>query len=95
MTANVNIIRVGNSQGIIIPAKFLKKLSLTEKDSLEISECDGGFSLKKVTTKQTNPFDALDNWNLEHGYNDSSLEEISDYIENLRSCRSNKEIVQW
>ncbi|MFA7687973.1 MAG: AbrB/MazE/SpoVT family DNA-binding domain-containing protein [Moheibacter sp.] len=33
-----NVIKVGNSKGIIIPAKFLKILNLTNKVKLSISE---------------------------------------------------------
>lgn len=31
-----NIIKVGNSKGIIIPAKFLKLLGLTDKANIEV-----------------------------------------------------------
>lgn len=33
-----NIIKVGNSKGIIIPAKFLKLIGLTDKANIEVQD---------------------------------------------------------
>ena len=53
MTATVNIIKIGNSNGIILPAKILRALGVSAKDKLEIS-CVAG---RAVLTSATNdPF---------------------------------------
>lgn len=97
MTANSTIIRIGNSNGIIIPAKILKSLSLSEKDMVSITESHGGLLLKKVPSDgvQT-PFSALDTWYDEHCPElCDSIEDSLEYIESIRKARKNKEIVQW
>jgi len=95
MTTNVNIIRVGNSNGIIIPAGFMKALCLKEKDRLEIKEADGVLSLRKVKDLGETPFSTLDRWNEEHNYPLDSFDQVPEYIKKLRSGRRNKEITTW
>lgn len=52
------IIRIGNSLGIIIPAKILKKLSLQEKDTIAIEMRGPRLIIESAATKD-DPFAAL------------------------------------
>lgn len=91
------IVRIGNSNGIIIPAKIMKSLRLNERDSVEIREHDGGLFLKKVGADNiVTPFSALDKWNETHGFTeDFSIEESLDYVNSLRESRNDKKLVEW
>lgn len=95
MTATV--IRIGNSNGIVIPSKLLRALSLSERDQIELRECNGGLFLKKVGPAcATTPFTALDRWNEENGFSEEfSLESSLEYVDSLRSGRANKETPEW
>lgn len=95
MTAT--IVKIGNSNGIIIPAKILKSLQLAERDSLEIRESDGGLFLKKVGASNiVTPFSALDKWNETHGFTEGfSVEESLDYVNSLRKRRNDKKLAEW
>jgi len=42
---NVTIRKIGNSEGIIIPKEVLHRLGLSNGDSLELRETDGGIQL--------------------------------------------------
>lgn len=42
----VSIIKIGNSKGVIIPARFLKKLGAQSK--VEMEEREGGLFLKPI-----------------------------------------------
>lgn len=96
MTSYSNIIRIGNSNGIIIPAKLLRALSLNEKDTVSITEFQGGLLLRKEhTQKIETPFSALDRWNEEHGYQDESTEDVLKYVENIREMRVDKDCPKW
>lgn len=46
----VSIIKIGNSKGVIIPARFLKKLGAQSKTGIkvEIEEREGGLFLKPI-----------------------------------------------
>ena len=46
----VSIIKIGNSKGVIIPARFLKKLGAQSKAGIkvEIEEREGGLFLKPI-----------------------------------------------
>lgn len=44
----VSIIKIGNSKGVIIPSRFLKKLGAQSKIKIEIEEREGGLFLKPV-----------------------------------------------
>ena len=46
-----NIIRIGNSQGLIIPRRMLSKLGINKKVNLEVGE--GGLYVYPVTDKST------------------------------------------
>lgn len=95
MTAT--IIRIGNSNGVVIPSKIMKSLDLSERDTLVMKECEGGVFLKKVpeNTPET-PFSALDKWNDINGYSEEqTVEEILDYVDSIRGSRINKEISEW
>ena len=52
------IIKIGNSLGIIIPAKILKKLSMHEKDTISIELRGPRLIIESVATKE-DPFAAL------------------------------------
>jgi len=95
MTTNVNVIKIGNSNGIIIPSRFLKALNLKEKDRLEISESGGVLNLRRKEALGETPFSVLDRWNEEHNFPLDSLDNVQEYIESLHASRANKEIVIW
>ena len=52
------IIKIGNSLGIIIPAKILKKLALREKDEIAIELRGPRLIIESAATKE-DPFAAL------------------------------------
>lgn len=90
------VIRIGNSNGLVIPSKILKRLSISERDVLEIKECDGGIMLKKASSEPVRtPFSMIDDWNEEHGYPEESVEEALHYVESLRESRANGEVKIW
>lgn len=95
MTTYVTVIKVGNSNGIIIPSGFMKALRLKEKDKLQITESDGVISLRRADCLGETPFSVLDRWNEDHCFPVDSLDSVQEYVENLRSSRVNKDIVQW
>lgn len=53
-----NIIRIGNSRGIVIPGKLLKSLNLDVKDSVEVEIADGKVVLSPAAAK-ADPFAAI------------------------------------
>ena len=53
-----NIIRIGNSRGIVIPGKLLKSLNLDVKDSVEVEIADGKVVLSPAAA-QADPFAAI------------------------------------
>lgn len=94
---NTTLIRIGNSTGVVIPAKILKSLSLSVKDKVSIGEENGRITLRKIpdNTEKT-PFSALDSWCSENGYErPESIDDALDYIARIRSIRCNKDIPQW
>ena len=97
MTTTSTILKIGNSCGIIIPARILKSLSLGERDEITITETGGVITLRKCEQEAVEtPFSRLDRWCEENGVlADESLEEILGYAEDVRSGRKNKEIPQW
>lgn len=97
MTVNSSILKIGNSCGIIIPSKILKALSLSEKDSVLITEAGGRITIQKFEASEIEtPFSALDRWCDERGYSsEEPIEEALGYVESLRSERKSKEIIQW
>lgn len=97
MTVNSSILKIGNSCGIIIPAKILKALSLSEKDSVRITETGGRITIQKLESSEVEtPFSALDSWCDERGYaSEESLEDALEYVERIRAERNSKEIIRW
>jgi len=95
MTATV--VRIGNSNGIVIPAKIMKALALSERDSVEIKECNGGLFLRKIDSQQIRtPFSALDDWNADNGFSEEfSVESALDYVDSIRGNRNNKKESIW
>jgi len=95
MTATV--VRIGNSNGIVIPAKLLKSLALSERDCVEMKECNGGLFLKKISNGDTRtPFTVLDEWNASNGFSEEfSLESTLEYIDSIQSERKNKSVPGW
>lgn len=65
MKNKTQIIRVGNSKGVIIPAAILRELSLTERDSLAIRTEGGNIILSPTPAEErfsgpfTGPFAEL------------------------------------
>lgn len=91
------IIRIGNSNGLIIPAKILKSLTISEKDKVEIVECNGGIMIKKAEpVEKETPFSALDRWASDNGFNDCDpISDALEYVESIRETRNNKDIKEW
>ena len=84
MTSIGNIIRIGNSNGIVIPFKMLQKLGLKSKDMVSI-DCSGG----KITIAGTNdPFEAISHGGWYEDERDSH--EISEEL--YRARVNNREI---
>ena len=82
-----NIIKIGNSKGVIIPASILKELALNEKDEVHFSIEDGKLVIEKIPPF-TGPFKdgEADPW----GDKDSA--EIE---EELRAGGGSREIPEW
>ena len=92
-----NIIKIGNSKGVIIPASILKELALNEKDEVHFSIEDGKMVIEKIPPF-TGPFTGIfatlprpkdgeaDPW----GDRDSA--EIE---EELRAGGGSREIPEW
>lgn len=91
------IIRIGNSKGVIIPARMLKSLTISEKDEVEIVECNGGIMIRKAQpVEKETPFSALDRWVSDNGFNDSDpVTEALEYVESIRQTRNNKDLKEW
>ncbi|MBR5904947.1 MAG: AbrB/MazE/SpoVT family DNA-binding domain-containing protein [Bacteroidales bacterium] len=53
-----NIIRIGNSRGLIIPSSILRELSLKEKDEVIFSTKEGTLQIRKLEP-YTGPFTGL------------------------------------
>ena len=90
-----NIIRIGNSRGVIIPAKMLKSLLPDAEDKIRIEERDGEIVISRDMDLADSSFHALDTWCDEHGFVEDSVEDIEAYMDTIRSMRSNKEIKEW
>ena len=58
MKTKTQVLRIGNSKGVILPAGVLKELSLSERDSLDIRTEDGKIILSKTPEDEcfTGPF---------------------------------------
>lgn len=95
MTVCSNIIKIGNSRGVIIPARMLKSLLPDSDDKVRIEERDGEIVISRDRDLADSPFLALDTWCDEHGFEEDSAESIEIYMQNLKSKRSNKEIKVW
>lgn len=95
MATSLNIIRIGNSNGIIIPARMLKALNLAEKDAVEVFEYGNELRIRKAGVGSVTPFSELDAWNDAMGFEDESIESIEAYASSLRAGRHNKDIPQW
>ena len=81
MTANVNIIKIGNSLGIILPSKVLRKLGAKERDKLELNAMDGRVVLTSNVSSK-NPFSAIS----KGGFYDSDIDPHA-FSEMLRETR--------
>lgn len=88
------VIKIGNSSGVILPAKLLKSLSFSEKDKLEMIPCNSGLLLRKVDCAEPyNVFSDLDKWEDENGcVCRDPVREASDYVQKIKALRSNKTI---
>ena len=56
MTTNVNIIKIGNSCGIILPAKVMKEMGVKERDVLSIRVTGGE---ARLVQENVDPFEAI------------------------------------
>ncbi|MCQ2134103.1 MAG: AbrB/MazE/SpoVT family DNA-binding domain-containing protein [Bacteroidales bacterium] len=97
MTINTNIIRIGNSKGVILPSKILKTLALDEKDSVCIIETEGSIVIRKTEDGiPLTPFSALDRWCDENCHEEScSVEDALQYVDAVRKERNDKTIMTW
>ena len=96
MSMRTTVIRIGNSNGLVIPSKLLKRLSISERDVLEIKECDGVIILRKAEAEPARtPFSPLDEWNEEHGCSEGTVEDALQYVDSLRQLRANGDIKVW
>lgn len=95
MVTSANIIRIGNSRGIILPSKMLKALKIENDEKLVIENRGREIVISRELEMAQSPFYQLDEWCRENGYADYSLNDIETYAENLRSLRVNKEIKTW
>lgn len=65
MRNKTQILRIGNSKGVILPARILRELSLSERDSLDVRTEDGKIILapsskvEKFNGAFTGPFSEL------------------------------------
>lgn len=73
---------------------MLKSLTISEKDEVEIVECNGGIMIRNAQpVEKETPFSALDRWAEDNGFNDSDpVTEALEYIESIRRTRTNKEL---
>lgn len=69
MTTSVNIIKIGNSLGVILPAKVIRKLGVKEKDSLAMDAVEGRVTLTADLSKAS-PFDTIS----KGGFYDSDID---------------------
>ena len=85
------IIRIGNSLGVIIPAKILKTLSIKESDEVNL-ELRGQRLIFESLSDAQNPFASLDRG----GWNDDprSAEEIADELYEMRHAELERGIVE-
>lgn len=97
MTTNSTILRIGNSCGVIIPAKILKSLALSARDEVSICADGGKITLRKIAgADKATPFSSLDTWYAEHGYgSEESVDDALEYVEKIRTERIDKDIPQW
>ena len=93
MNTTVNIIRIGNSLGVILPSKILKRLELREKDTLSVSLTGEAITLTSPdkSTSLNNPFSAISKggW---YGMDETEASELSDFLHDSR-VDGKKEIV--
>lgn len=89
--------RIGNSNGLIIPAKMLKSLSIVENDLIEAVECNGGILLKKIGANVPDtPFSVLDRWYEENGFSENDpIESALNYVDSIKADRVDKECPKW
>lgn len=82
MTTNVNVIRIGNSLGVILPSKVLNELGADEKAVLTLTAEDGKVTLSPVVTRKKDPFAAIS----KGGFYDSDIDpyEFSDMLVKTR-----------
>lgn len=58
MEANVHILKIGNSLGIILPSKIIKELKVKEKDSLHIKSSSNRIVIS-TEANLADPFSAI------------------------------------
>lgn len=86
METTVNIIKIGNSLGVILPSKILKRLELEERDKLNVNLINETITLsskEKDNTEAKNPFSAISKggW---YGINKEEASELSDFLHETR-----------
>lgn len=98
MKTKTQVLRIGNSKGVILPAGILKELSLSERDNLDICTENGRIILSKTPAEEdfsgafTGPFAELSGDPELWGGPMSAIE----YEDELRKGRHNvKEMESW
>ena len=96
METTANILRIGNSCGIIIPSQIMKTLSLSVKDTLKVREVNGKIILEKLSGAKTeSPFDIFDKMCREKCFDEETAKDALDYVSDIRAARKSKNIPQW
>lgn len=95
----VNIVRIGNSDGIIIPKSLMKRFSLKRSDVLVVDESSPvlTFAKKTESEKYEGPNKGFFAQLAYHTANDDSWggeSSSEDYLSELRSSEPEKEVVK-
>lgn len=90
-----NIIRIGNSKGLIIPSSILKSLSLKEKDEVELTVDDNALCIKKIQPF-TGPFTGMFSDMPKPGPGSWGGDmSAADYVDEMRAAGGSREIPEW
>jgi hypothetical protein len=85
MDTTVNIIRIGNSLGMILPSKILKRLGLGEKDKLSVNITSETITMTILDKNESlnNPFSAISKggW---YGMDETEASTLSDFLHDSR-----------
>ena len=89
------ICNIGNSKGVRLSAKLLKKHTIKDKDTVTITDTPIGIL---ITKKTDNPFELFDRWCDDNGFSSDAprnIEELIETVERERSAINTKKIETW